>query len=109
MISVKFGSEEYKLKSTWAASMEFSDLIGDPLEIAVKFDSGEQVLTALDVVKTLWIALKHSGYEMTLNDVGEMCHKYGTLNYYIIAKSFVYSLVINESEAYSEDDTEGKS
>lgn len=108
MVSVKFGADEYQLKSTWAASMEIHDLVGDPLEISVKFDEGDQVLSVIDIVKVLWIALKHSGEKFTLSEVGEKCHKYGTINYYVVAKAYIYSLVINESEEYDVSDTEGE-
>lgn len=81
MTVVRFGPDEYTLKSTWKSSVEISEKVGDPLQMAFKLVAGTLELELEQVVCILWIGLKAAGKEFTYDEVGELTHRHGFINY----------------------------
>jgi frataxin-like iron-binding protein CyaY len=106
-VKVKFGADEYSLKSTWKASEEFDDLIGDPLQLALKLHAtGEHVFSAKTTVLAVWIGLKASGEKFSKAEVGELCHTNGVINYLAAANAYLLSMVNNGPEDEEEEASE---
>jgi frataxin-like iron-binding protein CyaY len=106
-VKVKFGADEYTLKSTWKASEEFDSLIGDPLQLALKLHStGQHVFSAKTTVLAIWIGLKAAGEKFSRAEVGDLCHKNGMVNYLKVANEYVLSMVNNGPE--DAEDKEGE-
>jgi hypothetical protein len=98
-VKVKFGADEYTLKSTWKASEEFDDLIGDPLQLALKLHAeGGNVFTSRTTVIAIWIGLKAAGEKFSRSEVGELCHQGGVINYLAVANSYLFSMINNGPE-----------
>lgn len=108
-LTVRFGPDEYELKASWAASQEFDQKIGDPLQMAMKMHaSGEHVFTAKTAVRAIWIGMKHAGGKLTESEIGELCHKGGMVNYLAVANGFLISLVSGGPEESDGDEEDGK-
>lgn len=103
---VRFGPDEYELKTSWGASREFLELIGDPLDLAFRAYSGEKVWNSETCVRAIWIGQKHAGGELTFDEVGELCQKFGIVNYLSVANDFLIELVSGGQDA--EADAEKK-
>ncbi len=102
-VKVKFGADEYSLKATWKASEQFDELIGDPLQLALKLHStGEHVFTAKTAVLAIWIGLKAAGEKFSKDEVGELCHENGIINFLAPANAYLLSMVNNGPD--SDDD-----
>lgn len=108
-LTVRFGADEYEMKTSWAASQEFDKRIGDPLQMAMKLHQGDvSVFRADSVVRAIWIGIKHGGGKLTENEVGELCHKNGIVNYIAIAQGYLFALVSGGPEDAEEDEAEDK-
>jgi hypothetical protein len=98
-VKVKFGADEYTLKSTWKASEEFDSLIGDPLQLSLKLHAtGVHVLSAKTIVLAIWIGLKAAGEKLSKDEVGELCHEHGLVNYLKVANAYMIDMVNNGPE-----------
>lgn len=89
----RFGPDEYQLACTWGASQEIAERVCDPLHLAVKLSSNEDFWDCEKVVATLWVGLKHSGEEFTISDVGDMCMKYGIVNFLQVVTDYIFDMV----------------
>ena len=108
-LTVRFGADEYDLATTWAASREFDDKIGDPLQMAMRLNTDPHgVFTATTAVRAIWIGIKHAGGKLTESEVGELCHANGIINYLQVANGLLISLVSGGPEDSGEDADEGE-
>ena len=106
MTKIRFGADEYELKATWSASLEFDEKIGDPLQLATAASMrGEQVFTSRTVVRAVWIGLKAGGQKFTESEVGELCQQCGMVNALSVANSYLIDLVRDPSEDLDEDES----
>lgn len=81
MTLVRFGPDEYTLKSTWKSSIEIAEKVSDPLKMAFDLVEGKLELELEQIVCIIWIGLKAAGEEFTYDEVGELVHKHGFINY----------------------------
>lgn len=101
---VRFGPDEYELKTSWGASREFLKLIGDPLDFAFRAYNGERVWDAETCVRAIWIGQKHAGGKLTFDEVGELCQKHGIVNYMAVANDFLIELVSGGQDTEKESE-----
>jgi hypothetical protein len=106
MLTVKFGADEYTLKASWGAAREFALFIGDPLQLSYDGAGGKQVFSAESVVRAIWIGLKHSGERFSYNEVGDLCHQFGIVNYTAIAAGYLVALVTSPDADEDGDEVE---
>ena len=104
MTKVRFGADEYQLKSTWDSSVELAEKVGDPLQMAFNINKGTQVLTAVQVVNTIWIGLKAAGEKLTVSEVGVLCHSNGLIDYMTAAGEYIIDTVTQGTEESSSSD-----
>ncbi len=108
MVSVRFGADEYQLKTTWESSIELAEKVGDPLQMAFSIKNGVQVFNTDKMVRTIWIGLKAAGEKLSFTEVGTLCHEYGLVDYMVVAGDYVIDTVTQgtEDEEPEETDTE---
>lgn len=108
-VTVRFGADEYDLKGSWAASQEFDQKIGDPLQMALKLNQeGNAGFTSRSIVKAIWVGMKHAGHKLTEGEVGELCAKHGIINYLQAANAYLIMLVTGGPEEAEEEGEDSK-
>lgn len=103
MFEVTFGEKTYELSLSWKTSKEFCEKIGDPLLLAIEASKGNNVFTTDKVISAIYIGLKNAGEDMSRNEVAEMCHKHGIINYFNVATEYLIAIVTGESDTVEED------
>ena len=103
MLTVKFGADEYYLKASWGAAREFAVSIGDPLQLSYDSVEGKQIFSAESIVRAIWIGLKHAGESFSYNEVGDLCHKFGIVNYHAIAAGYLVALITSPAADDGDD------
>ncbi len=108
MVAVRFGADEYQLKSTWESSQELAEKVGDPLQLAFSIKNGVQVFTSEKMVRTIWIGLKAAGEKLSYSEVGSLCHKYGLVDYMVVAGDYVIDTVTQGTEDAEPEETDAE-
>jgi len=85
--------------------MEFAELIGDPLQMAMNGMQGKQEFTLETSARAIWIGMKAGGADKSFEEVGELCHKHGSIAYIEIATKYLIDMV---TQGESDEDSKKK-
>jgi hypothetical protein len=97
-VTVKLNGSEWHMPASYRASREVAEVVGDPVQMAVKSANGTLAWTQEDIISIIYIGMKHAGCGLSRDDVGEAIVDSGTIEMAQVAGEYIATMVAGAPE-----------